>query len=199
MAARSRGTGPPPLATVHSVHFHTLIIRGRVARISCKFPWKCPLREGRGNKKKRRKREREINVHYCQRYFRLEIVLPMLGALQRVQGKKGGFGNPYLLNQPSASPYHLVGNLDVGKKRYLFIYIYIFFHSPLLTNIWRALHLFSTGKLDNSVKFARMKKGGTGRGGGVARVQNTICSQREKKRKKRKNWERKGRRGREKF
>lgn len=31
-----------------------------------------------------------------------------------------------------------------------------------------------------------MKKGGTGRGGGVARVQNTICIQREKKKKKKK-------------
>lgn len=37
-----------------------------------------------------------------------------------------------------------------------------------------------------------MKKGGTGRGGGVARVQNTICIQREKKKKKKKLGEKRG-------
>lgn len=158
---------------------------------------KMPASGGAGEQKeKKKKRERNkhcitANVTFASKSFSL-----CWARFKGFKGKRGGFGNPYLLNQPSASPYHLVGNLDVGKKRYLFIYIYIFFHSPLLTNIWRALHLFSTGKLDNSVKFARMKKGGTGRGGGVARVQNTICIQREKKKKKKKLGEK---RGREKF
>lgn len=143
MTARSRGTGPPPLATVHSVHFHTLIIRGRVARISCKFPWKCPLREGRGNKKKRRKREREINVHYCQRYFRLEIVLPMLGALQRVQGKKGGIWKSIFVEPTIRFPIPSGWKLGRWKKT-IFIYLYIYFFSfaPLDEYLTRPSFIF---------------------------------------------------------
>lgn len=157
---------------------------------------KMPASGGAGEQKeKKKKRERNkhcitANVTFASKSFSL-----CWARFKGFKGKRGGFGNPYLLNQPSASPIPSLETWTLEKND-IYLFIYIFFHSPLLTNIWRALHLFSTGKLDNSVKFARMKKGGTGRGGGVARVQNTICIQREKKKKKKKLGEK---RGREKF
>lgn len=150
---------------------------------------KMPASRG-GGERKGKKKKKKINVHYGHNYFRLEneIVLPMRARF------KGVWKSIFVVTIHFPT---IVGNFDAGK-RYLFIYI--FFYSPLLTNIWRALHLFAT---ENSIipwNLHEWKKG-MGRERGCTKYNVSVAREREKekkRKKKRKNWERKGR-GRKKF
>lgn len=132
---------------------------------------KMPASRG-GGERKGKKKKKKINVHYGHNYFRLEneIVLPMRARF------KGVWKSIFVVTIHFPT---IVGNFDAGK-RYLFIYI--FFYSPLLTNIWRALHLFAT---ENSIipwNLHEWKKG-MGREPWVYKIQ-CVGSQREREREK---------------
>lgn len=79
---------------------------------------------GGGGERKGGKKRKKINVHYGHNYFRLEneIVLPMRARF------KGVWKSIFVVTIHFPT---IVGNF--AGKRYLFIYI--FFYSPLLTNI----------------------------------------------------------------
>lgn len=166
MAARSRGTGPPPLATVHSVHFHTLIIRGRVARISCKFPWKCPLREGRGNKKKRRKREREINIALLPTLLSPRNRSPYAGRASKGSREKGGDLEIHICWTNHPLPHTIWLETWTLEKNDIYLFIYIFF---FIRPSWRIFDApFIYFPRENSIipwNLHEWKKGGRGEGG----------------------------------
>lgn len=86
--------------------------------------------------------------------------------------------SPYACALQRGLEIHICCNHPLSNHRWklrrwktIFIYLYIFLFAPLDEYLTRPSFICH-GKLDNSVKFARMKKGN---GEGAVGVQNTMC------------------------